>query len=1353
MNTFLLSLAIVLIAALSVLFAVPYFVDFNQYRSQIEAQAAKFVGRPVEIDGNIALSLLPVPELRFDRIKIADARGGMAKPFLQARSMKASLNMGSLLHGEIEARQLNIVDPVLCLKIDAAGRGNWRDIGQSRQMPAIASDIALDSVTIAGGRIEVARPGRPPLRIDHLNGRASAASLDGPYKVQAHYRLDGRPQKVSFSTTAASNGSFSLTSSLQEPTNAMVFLLDGTVTGLRTTPRYHGSFSATITQPNHALTQKSEAGSKEGQPTVPIATETGEPAKPKPSAETAAIPAVPFLALKGTLTATPLHAELDRFSLQLHTHGRSQTLKGKLALDLGAVRRATATVHASWIDADALLAAPAPEEKPVLEPQKAEVGKKAETKAKLQMTPAVALSRLAALALHQAGQFDHTKLTMTIDQASLGGDLVSDIDLDLDADHGALDIHKLTAVLPGDAKASAQGVIEAKNGQPEFDGHFALSGSKLQTLTRWAVGDRALADQATSTGSFSLKAHAMLAPNEIRLAGVKGALSGTEFGGAMRYRGGAKPLLQLSLNSDRLDLRDVLGKQASLDAWLPQPSSVKKPGAKKKASRAEPAENGPFDLLGHGEADVALHVGALLLPRTPPGALDADFTYANDALSIQKLDFTSPGAVRLSGSGEIDSLRKAPSGQLDFAVAGQKPQSLTVLAELLGLPKDVANQDYLARFAPLDMHVALKAGNQAGASLSSIKVTGTARGAKIALAANANGDLAKLADAKISLQGQIENAQSGEILGLLFPDLADDKLKGPAIAAAKTTSSLTVALHGVPSQGLQGSAKLEGPLDLSFTGQGSFSGPSDKPLRQRSLSLKGELKAKTGDAALLVGLAGLEAPPSARGVPVALQGHLAKSGSAVTLDPVSLHVGASNVRAKAHLLLQPKSPKLSIAANANQVSLSSLLGILVAWERTPSTEEILGSITQGKAAAWPERGFALGPLGWASADLSLEAGTLYLGHALPLHDARLTAQTEAGGFNVKDLQGTLFGGRLSASATVSPRGEGAHLSLKAQLADADLAKATRSLIGKRLATGRFGLSGHLEGEGLSPPGLVADLAGKATLQLGSGRITDLNADALMRMVANAAKANANEVNEDRVTALAKILRHGLVRGSYPFHATTFDFNVANGTFRLKHGLLVNQFATTDVSGYLALASLWLDSDWNMRLNAQAASDLPPVDLGLAGPLERPSQIAPVIDTKELVSYFTVKRMQQDVERLENLDVTGQGNPPLPASGQKNHQGARQGSGKANSQGNSQNIGGSPALAGTGASKTQKGASSPQQQAGEVQANGAAGASSTALAADGPPPNPPTHPIRRPTYRKKPPPPKHTGVWPFHLFGN
>jgi hypothetical protein len=117
----------------------------------------------------------------------------------------------------------------------------------------------------------------------------------------------------------------------------------------------------------------------------------------------------------------------------------------------------------------------------------------------------------------------------------------------------------------------------------------------------------------------------------------------------------------------------------------------------------------------------------------------------------------------------------------------------------------------------------------------------------------------------------------------------------------------------------------------------------------------------------------------------------------------------------------------------------------------------------------------------------------------------------------------------------------------------------------------------------------------------------------------------------------------MTKGTYKYGAVAIPFDIKNGTLKLKPSTLVSKGTATTINGYIELASLRLDSEWEMRLDGNA--DLPPVSLVFAGPLNNAGTISPAVDTEGVETFLTMRRMQEDVERLETLDVSGRTPPP------------------------------------------------------------------------------------------------------------
>ncbi|MGA7371347.1 MAG: AsmA-like C-terminal region-containing protein, partial [Methyloceanibacter sp.] len=1194
MNSFLLAFTAVLILVLSALFAAPLFIDWNDYRPVFETQASKLLGRDVKVGGKVHLVLLPAPELRFDSVKVAGDRGSFDQPLLEARSIEAWLNIGALMRGAIEARKIAISEPVLRLALRDNGIGNWSDVGRAGQaLPFVPKEVLLDEVSVGGGRIEMSRPGLPPLVLEDVDGVGSAASLSGPYKVSATYSFAGRPQELRFSTSASdADGLFRLKSALRDPERNTTILLEGNATGFRAKPSYDGTIIMRIAT---SLPNGTDAGAQA--PGQQAADAPPQPGDQVPDADAH----LSAFELKGKLTATPDHAELPAFEIAVHSKGRSQMMKGKLALDFGAHTKAVGELAASWVDVDTLLAAAAP------------------TKTNAQPSAAGALNAVAEQALAQAQSIEDGMLSIKLDQASIGGDLVGGIDLAVAAKDGAVTIDNLTAELPGENHLEASGRLTQGKSGPVFEGPIKLEGSKLRTLARWAAGDREMSGQAT-VGAFTLSAKTTIGDGDLRLEDASGELSGTKFSGALHYRGGEQRIVELILDSERLDLREVMGESVAWRSWLPD-SDARLP------SVAPGSDQTLLGALRDDEVHATLRVGELLLPNIPAGRLDAKFSLAKDILDFERLDFAAPGAIALNGKGRIERLSDAPAGQVDLSLQAATADGLKVTSELLGLGEGVTNSKQLASLASLDLHMGLNAVREGNATKAVIEVKGNAGGTDVSILAKVTGNPAKLADAAIDIDGSVDGDRPQALLALLVPGLTPERL---AIAGADR-GKFTLKAQGVPNKSIAGRAELAmAGLQLVFDGQGS-----SKP---DGATLAGQVSAKSANAGVALALLGLGASPSA-GVPLDVRAEIAKTATSIDFKSISGEIAGGSVQGTVHIDMSSEQPRFTATAKAASVSLPALLGSLVAWQRTPTTEVLLGSLNQSASEVWPARGFALDPLGKANGEIKIEAKTLSLGAPIELDDALLTAHVDQRGLTITDLQGDMFSGSFDASGTLAPKGTGAELKLHAELAIGRLDLASQALAGRVLAKGPFTFVFDVSGEGLSPPGLVAGLSGDGTLFLDPGALQTLSPEPLKR-IAFDVKSKKLKPDKDQIAARMRTLQDTLTKGTYAYAPTALPFEVKNGTLKFAPAALAGKGAETTLNGYVELASLRLDSEWAMRLDGGQETDIPAVNLVLAGSLRDAGAITPQIDTAPMESFLTVNRMQADVERLETLDVSG-----------------------------------------------------------------------------------------------------------------
>jgi hypothetical protein len=103
LRSFALALLPLLAAMLLAAWLVPPMLDWNRYRDVIADLVSDKLGRAVQIDGPISLSLLPQPMLTAGRISVADAQDGVS---LTVAELRLRVALGPLLTRQVDAQEL-----------------------------------------------------------------------------------------------------------------------------------------------------------------------------------------------------------------------------------------------------------------------------------------------------------------------------------------------------------------------------------------------------------------------------------------------------------------------------------------------------------------------------------------------------------------------------------------------------------------------------------------------------------------------------------------------------------------------------------------------------------------------------------------------------------------------------------------------------------------------------------------------------------------------------------------------------------------------------------------------------------------------------------------------------------------------------------------------------------------------------------------------------------------------------------------------------------------------------------------------------------------------------------------------
>ena len=137
MRKLVIAIAAVVVLVLVLILCLPYLIDINQYRGEIQAQLQNRLHRPVQF-GALSLAVFPLRVKAQNVVIGEDPRFHSQLPFAQVGEMDISVKLLPLLTKSIEISSLTLKRPQIELIKDSAGVWNVSSLGQAPAAPAAA---------------------------------------------------------------------------------------------------------------------------------------------------------------------------------------------------------------------------------------------------------------------------------------------------------------------------------------------------------------------------------------------------------------------------------------------------------------------------------------------------------------------------------------------------------------------------------------------------------------------------------------------------------------------------------------------------------------------------------------------------------------------------------------------------------------------------------------------------------------------------------------------------------------------------------------------------------------------------------------------------------------------------------------------------------------------------------------------------------------------------------------------------------------------------------------------------------------------------------------------------------------
>lgn len=640
--------ALLLVAVLCAALAVPYFVDWDARRADVETALGRAFGVGVRTEGAITVRLLPTPRLALERVAV----GGDA-PFLTAEGLDVALEAAPLISGRIEVTSARLVRPELRLLLDGDGTPRLPPAGDGAPL------VGLDSAGVARLEIEQGAirvtgiaDGAP---VEHVVGpvdaSASAPTLAGPWRIEGRY---GHHTVHLATGTPGEDGRVRLKLRATDTRIGANADLDGHVQyGDR--PGFAGRFGLSLPLPRDASGAAQDA-SGETQDT------SGKAQDASGKAEDARLTATADIAGEGWRFAA---SNLD---IRAGEGAGAVTLTGEGALDAGALRtggrpRVTLDLDARRLDARPLAAAWARGDATV-----------AEGATRLLGGLPIDLSLDVASLAYAGEEFGPASLALRTDPAGEGVNV---------------SLPRLDLALPGGGRFTVEGgAFDAVAG---FSGRVGLTVGEAGRLAN-AVRDAAM--NAATVDELGLMLRLSQTLRDWPGLGLTGHVEVSPAGVAVQGLDASAG--ESALSGDIVFTHQLGGQRAHASARL----------AVQGVDLAALPRFDPMIVSDSGiDLDVELEARRLRFGAAPASEgrhLAARFSTAEDGVTIERFDLVDPDGARLAASGHLGD----DGGRVAATVEAEDPAALLALGRPF-LPAVVG--DAFARAAPALGPLALEA--------------------------------------------------------------------------------------------------------------------------------------------------------------------------------------------------------------------------------------------------------------------------------------------------------------------------------------------------------------------------------------------------------------------------------------------------------------------------------------------------------------------------------------------------------------------------------------------------------------------------------------------------------------------
>jgi uncharacterized protein involved in outer membrane biogenesis len=498
-QTTLLGLAIAFIVALMAALIGPYFIDWNRFRPQFEAEATRVIGAPVRVAGQFDARLLPTPTLRLRSVVVGGAND-LGK--VRADKLDVEFSLGSLMRGEWRADELTINGMSLDLGLDPQGRIDWPASSGKFNL----GTLAVDRLNLTGRIALHDAASRGTVELNDISFSGDVRALAGSVRGDGSFMLAGTRYPFRVSSGQSVDGSGTRIHLNVDPgARALSADLDGVLSFEARAPRFDGAMVLAVPA---GLKAQGTQGDVKGD-----------------------VPITPWR-ISAKVKADPAAAKLDQLEASYGAEESALKIAGVGDIRFGASPLLHAALSARQLDFDRF------------------AGKDNSAADPVPLLPGL---RMLMDGIPQTPI--PTQLELGFEQIILAGRPLQNLAADLHADDKSWTVDRLDFRAPGATRVTLTGANAQANSASGATGALDIESSDPDALVAWLQGRREIVYRTQKP--LRLRGDVSVTTNRVAIEAMNAEIDGGALEGRVAFshlpaRGGSR--FDAELKAERLDL-------------------------------------------------------------------------------------------------------------------------------------------------------------------------------------------------------------------------------------------------------------------------------------------------------------------------------------------------------------------------------------------------------------------------------------------------------------------------------------------------------------------------------------------------------------------------------------------------------------------------------------------------------------------------------------------------------------------------------------------------------------------------------------------------------------------------------